>query len=471
MDSATEELYFQKLQELVYDNDKIVTIPSLARTLDISVQESQHLIKQFTEDQNKLKPDQLTVTYVLTGLLKHGNGRAVLMLTQPTLTEKRSTFEQVLSEVIFSIQKCKSLDFNIIALVDGLDSTTICDKPLSGSIVGENCVKGELRTKKLPSPRGPTIKGKSSFFLPKTETTGSTVKPSQSTDSSSKAKPTGGTANIFSKASTSNPVTKEKSKGSENKPIEKPKGGLSGFLTKSSSRSISSNENIKCENGSNKDENSDQEKKSTEIESADSIKLEDDLSSSMDIDVEEIKKVVEVKEETKTFEKSQQKRTKKETKSKPNKNKRQREKSEEKPTKRRKRIVERNDSESDDMFENDADEDIIDKSDEEPERIPSPVEKKPLAPKNKIRRAVDKTYEDEEGFIVTKTEYVYETASEDENETPVQNVGDKPKEKKIEKKNSASSENDVSPKKGTKSKKGKKNDQNQPTLMNFFKKK
>lgn len=53
------------------------------------------------------------------------------------------------------------------------------------------------------------------------------------------------------------------------------------------------------------------------------------------------------------------------------------------------------------MFENDE-EDIVEKSDDEPERIPSPVASKPLAPKNKIRKAIDNTYMDEDGFIGKK---------------------------------------------------------------------
>lgn len=71
-------------------------------------------------------------------------------------------------------------------------------------------------------------------------------------------------------------------------------------------------------------------------------------------------------------------------------------------------------------------------------------------------------------FLVTKTEYVYESAPEDVEEPKKEKEVKAPK---LEKKTSASSENDGSPKKG-KNKKGKKNNlQNQPTLMNFFKKK
>lgn len=50
-----------------------------------------------------------------------------------------------------------------------------------------------------------------------------------------------------------------------------------------------------------------------------------------------------------------------------------------------------------DLFERDE-EDVIEKSDEEPEKAPSPVTKPPPG-KSKIRKAIDKTYIDEDGFV------------------------------------------------------------------------
>lgn len=75
---------------------------------------------------------------------------------------------------------------------------------------------------------------------------------------------------------------------------------------------------------------------------------------------------------------------------------------------------------------------------------------------------------------MTKTEYIYQSASEDEPEE-ISKEPEKRKEaikpqKSIEKTSSISPENDTGTQKG-KDKKTKKNMQNQPTLMNFFKKK
>ncbi|XP_072382492.1 uncharacterized protein PolD3 [Diabrotica undecimpunctata] len=450
MDSATEEIYFQRLQEYVQDDDKSVTLPALARDLKVSIQDAKYLLAKYVKDQRKLNPKQLAVTYVLTGVL-HGKGNAVIIVKETDLEEKRSLFDNVESETLFSVQKCKEIDLNSLSLV--YDVTKAAESPLLGSIVSKHCIKRTLKVKKLPPPPPSTIKGKSSFFLPKTSSSTS-LKSEES--SSSKDEP---------KQRQNN---KEKEADKKSTTNTKPKGGLSAFFSKTSSSS-----SIKSENGIKKEYSTISSSQPSELEELMEVDFQES-SEEFKVDSKKIKNEsnVDIKEGRQEVVKDEGKNNikKSDVKNKKNKNKREREKSQEKSVKKRKRIVERMDSESDDMFENDE-EDIVEKSDEEPERASSPVAKKPLAPKNKIRKAVDKTYMDEEGYIVTKTEYVYESAPEDDE--PAKTVKNEPLEKpKVEKKNSASSENEVSSPKGGKGKKGKKNNmQNQPTLMNFFKKK
>lgn len=136
-------------------------------------------------------------------------------------------------------------------------------------------------------------------------------------------------------------------------------------------------------------------------------------------------------------------------------------------------------------------EDRIDNSDDETPTIKHKIESPPPI-KNKRRKLVDKTYEDEEGFIsntfyltlflfsyinctflVTSKEWVYESGSEDEKEqTPPVNgtVSQKPK---VEAESPIKIRKSPSPpiSSNKKSKKGKKNGAaNQPTLTAFFKK-
>lgn len=117
-----------------------------------------------------------------------------------------------------------------------------------------------------------------------------------------------------------------------------------------------------------------------------------------------------------------------------------------------------------DLFGNDDEDEKIDvQSEDEKPVIEEPKE---IIPKNKRRKAVEKVYTDDEGFVVTKTEYVLVSASDDEESQTIEkkpNTEIKPL-KKIEQKSP--------PQKSTaKGKKAKPVAANQTTLMSFFKKK
>nr|CAH7727074.1 unnamed protein product [Callosobruchus chinensis] len=467
MDTESEELYFQKLQEFILDEDKIVTVPFLARNLGISLANSQRLITKYVQDQRKLNSDQqLSVTYTVMGILKNGKGDSIIMFDESNIAEKETLFDKIHSDIIFSVQKNSNVDFNIIALVDKFDASEITDEPLQGSIIGRECTKRNLKLKKLPTPPPPTIKGKSAMFMPKTDS----IKSSE--DFPSKQKPevkaTTAIADMFNKAPVSKPTQKDEKKLSvKDTKSSKSKGTLSNFFSQTSSKStFGSSDSNNGKLGS---------KPSLTNGSADVSKEDEiDVTEFMEVDFQEDPKTVEnekeneVKMKTKTEKKEKKEKKKSNTKSKRG---RSQDDSEEKSTKRRRRIIERNDSDSDDLFGNDSnEEDVIEKSDEETEKAPPLIIEKQQPVKGKVRKAVDKTYMDKEGFLVTTTEYEYVSASEDEATEPVKEEKTTPKP--LEKKNSASS-NDSSPKTTAKTKKGKKNAQaqNQPTLMNFFKKK
>ncbi|KAJ8958171.1 hypothetical protein NQ318_006110 [Aromia moschata] len=359
MDSATEDLYFQKLQEFVQDEDKIVTVASFAADRGISIQNSRKLITKYAEDQRKLKSDELAVTYVLTGVLKDTGARGVFMVKEEDLERKQELFENELYKLIYSIQKCRHINFNIIALVDMLDATKIREKALEGSVVSKNCVKRILKVKKSTPPPPPTVKGKSSFFEPKPGTSIGPVKsPEKKRQEPSKNDhKTNGSASItgmFKAAAAKSNQQNSQRDSSSNGVAAKSKSGMdSGIKSeKLSAASSDLKDNVR----------------------------DDEIVEIMDDEVTDTRKEEKVS-------------------SKPDKKKRRRDKSQDVPSKRRKRIVERNDSDSDDMFERDDNEDIVERSDDEPDRIPSPVNEKKLPPKNKRRKAVEKTYTDEEGFV------------------------------------------------------------------------
>ncbi|RVE46290.1 hypothetical protein evm_009073 [Chilo suppressalis] len=146
-----------------------------------------------------------------------------------------------------------------------------------------------------------------------------------------------------------------------------------------------------------------------------------------------------------------------------------------KVNKKRKRVLQVSDSES----ENEKNDPFVDKSATEPESDdeipPTPlintvkITSGIVNPK-KRRKIVDKTYTDEEGYILTKKEEVYESCSENEdintkenNEnvkvTPLKTIDAPPKDKKNINVNKNNKKKLSSPQKGK-----------QATLMNFFKK-
>lgn len=101
----------------------------MAKALDITIQDSQKMIEKYVHDNSKLK-EELGVTRILTGILKDGNQRAVMMVKDVDLDEKKELFDDIISNVIFSVQKSKHVDFNVVALVDQFNSTNIREKAL-----------------------------------------------------------------------------------------------------------------------------------------------------------------------------------------------------------------------------------------------------------------------------------------------------------------------------------------------------
>ncbi|XP_019866703.1 DNA polymerase delta subunit 3-like isoform X2 [Aethina tumida] len=415
MDSATEDLYMQQLQELVRDEDKIITLPIVASKFNLNVQAARDLLQKFSKD-NK----DLIATYMITGITKENKKRAVIMLKNEDTQKKDDIFESISGQTIFSIQKSDNVDFNTIFMANK-EELANRESSLQGYIVSKNSVKRVLKTKKLPPPPVPTIKGRSTVFFKQ-------QKPEEKKEE---------TPSAFNKKEQNAEQKSPASKKPDNK--GKP-GALANMFSKMPIKP----------------------KKEQDTNQKDDKENVNDLNMEVDVNEDEDKSTVS---ETTKIVKEQPKTDSKKTSKRP-----RTEKSNDAPNKKRKRIIQKNDSDSDDLFENEEEENenIIEKSDDEPE----PVKVKPtFVPKNKRRKAVEKTYEDDEGFIVTKTEYVFESAS-DEEEPPKKPPEPKANpQKKVDKKNSSNSETEVSPKSNSKGKKGKKETKSQPSIMSFFKKK
>lgn len=133
----------EKIKEYILDEDKIVTIililkqqqiflnnklqvttTWLASNLKVKVTEAADLLKEFVADHRSKKQNELLATYVLSGL--HKNGKlTVALVPENEVVAKRGDFENVESEIIFSVQKSGHLDLSVLSLVDRFDGSSL----------------------------------------------------------------------------------------------------------------------------------------------------------------------------------------------------------------------------------------------------------------------------------------------------------------------------------------------------------
>ncbi|XP_060534918.1 uncharacterized protein LOC132707191 [Cylas formicarius] len=355
------EKRFEQLDEFIKDDDKVVTVASFACDAGLSLEEAKLAIQRYVEARERA--DELTVTYVLNGTRKNGQGTAVSIVRGHELEDRRRLYEDGAVATVFSVQKAAEIDFNFVALADPFSRKDV-EHPIEGSIVGKNCKRRTLKNHQVT----PVASVREVKVEPDTKAPVETAKRNSPKKN--------GISNFFNKMAEKSPSRATESVGK---------------VTSSPSRTTGS--------------------------------------------------VEKVKEEKKIARNGSEKKRKAE-------NKRE-------SDKKRKRIMVVEDSESDDLFGSEDDERVFDKSGDEPEKAPA---KQPASTAMR-RKAVNRTYEDEEGFIVTRTEYVFEPASEDE---AAEAAPAKVPDKKIEREPSE---------KASKGKKGPKKPSNQPTLMNFFSKK
>ncbi|KAF7270431.1 hypothetical protein GWI33_016581 [Rhynchophorus ferrugineus] len=448
--------YYEKLEELIEDEDKIVTVPSFAWETKLSKNEALSIINKFVQCHKD--SGEILFTYTLAGKKKDDEKFSVLLVRHENLKGVKELFEDGVDVSIFSIQKAKTIDYNVIGLIDS--QIKYSEGIISGCIVGENCKKRVLQKKQLPTLPAPKVRGKSSFFTKqnKAESVDKVVKKEDDSEhNQNKQTQPNSITSMFNKAN-QNKVVEQKDEKPNNTKLNANKDGKKNSIMSLFAKQAQKKE-IKTEEPPKKETNNQDSKESVNIKKKLSNLVDSDTDEDIlkDIDMNEEKEQNKMPDEKKEVVKENVKNSKK-----------RQAKTGTSGSKKRRRIIVENDSDSD-IFASDKseDEDIIEKSDEEPE----PVKPLQLPTKARRRKAVDKTYQDGE-YIVTKTEYVYETASEDESE-PVEKPIKTEEKPKITKNGSSSTETDVSPNKGDKKAKGIKGKKamagNQTSLKNFFK--
>lgn len=463
MDTDTYKSNLNTVKELILDENKIVTYVSLSKDLCIHVNDAKSLLHQIVQDIRKDRPStKLYVCYIISGLQDNNCG-ITTVCTEDDVEKIKKSLKLVFYDHVYCVSRgLQAADNAVLSSLNRFEDLSLC----TGLIKSDICTKrtenelGSLISKKrtpIVEPKTPSIQQKKS-----NEKAKEIVKSSiENFTKLSSVKPEPKIKTEPEKDVQNNPKTPPKNKNNKTPPKSsnsKPAGkGIAGFFNKS--------------NGVSNKGKSSEPKSQTPVETVVKIKDEPLDSNSNLTSVEEspAKKSKEVTNHNKSL-----------TLIKKNA----------KVDKKRKRVLHVSDSESDteanDPFANEMDVD----HESEDEIPPTPtintvkITSGIVNPK-KRRKIVDKTYTDEEGYILTKKEEVYESCSDNEENTKEND--NEAKENGVKEKNVKESEsnkrkignsdqvkqtviNEISPKQNKKKKVSPTQKGNQKTINSFFKK-
>lgn len=469
MDEGTLQANMSTLKEMVLDEERLITYVTISKDLCIHVNDSKSLLNKFVENVRQKDPvNTINVSYIISGITDDHKGR-ITVSTEQNKADVRKTFKTIFFEHVYSVSKgLSNVDTVPLLAVSKFEDFPLC----TGLIKSNSCIKrssDEIGTLKSNSQASVQIE----------------PKPSNSLQKKAKAEPKETVKNGHAESkeitkvhdTKSEPAIKieipspKKDHYSNGKPKQdvkknghKSQKGIAGFFNKSNSAPTKKvMDNIIKSKYEIKNEQSEKE----------SFKEKPDIKA----EKMEIDEVVQNKQKsTKSENKIQNSKGVSKNKS------LNQLKKNAKVDKKRKRLLYVSDSESDgekDPFVDDSAPNIDHES--EDEIPPTPAVKTVkitsgiINPK-KRRKIVDKTYTDEDGYILTKKEEVYESCSDNDEELPSkENIVQEnqmkasPKETEISPKKT-----DLSPKKiGSKTSKKKISPPQkgkQATLMNFFKK-
>ncbi|KAK9712986.1 DNA polymerase subunit Cdc27 [Popillia japonica] len=443
-----EDDYLQKITELVYDDNEIVTPTKLSRILKIKIQDAQSLLDKYVKNADIPGQNDLSWSYTVIET-KIDNSLSVSIIKGDELDKGKDVF----SKHTFSVQRHGNIDRVMLANVEPFIESKVRNEPLLGSVVIVNEAKDANNTVENKQNTTNTSLNKSKKngiegFCTKTVTNSNTpVKPVIN----GKAKQKNMMANFFSKSNSAN-NSETLNKITEEKPL------------------INDNDN------------------------SDDMKMDlDNEVPSQDGNISTNVDAIEVKSSEVTINKEVKKSKKRKSDNKSGQ-----------ASKKRKRIVETADSDSDIFASSESEVEVVPDIHYSDENYEEQTKPQPSAPV-KVRRMKQITEEfmDEDGYMNTIQKYVVVSDDEDEEnkqQNAVDVVTEKPPvknndsslattKKEIKQQNAvdvvtekppvknndsslATTKKEISPKKSVKSSKGKaaKTVQNQPSIMSFFKK-
>ncbi|XP_053605215.1 DNA polymerase delta subunit 3 [Plodia interpunctella] len=453
MDENTWQDNYNTLKEMVLDEGRLVTYVSISKDLCVHVNESKRLLNHIVEHVKKTHPDiALNVNYILSGLTE-GNNAITTVCSETDFASVRQKLKTVFFEHIYSVGKgSPSVDNVALMCVNKFEDFPLC----TGVIKSNVCVKHskdeicnfKSNSQEIAVPDTRVIS---------TQAKVKAIKMEISKTANNEVK------NHVKVSETKEIIKSEVTPPKSDKKASKSNKGIAGFFNKTNGVTKKSNNS----NSTSLLSVVKQEKEDKPIEIKKQEKPIEIKVEKMDVEMEVPAKQPDSKINPSTDSKAKNKNLNNIKKN-------------AKVDKKRKRVLHVSDSESDDE-KNDpfADSTPVDnhalESDDEIPPTPTVNAVKitsGIVNPRKRKRIVDKTYTDEDGYILTKKEEVYESCSDTEfdvetKENKGNQVDDLPAKKpKVE----------ISPSKkqnGTKNGKKKVSPPQkgkQATLMSFFKK-
>lgn len=471
MESNLIKKYMQNIEDFVFIEDKIVTYLWLCQILKIHANTAKQLLHAFAIKEDV--KNKLLITYVLGGELKNGKGRLLKLIIGDSKEAVKQLFSKITTDHIFSIQKSggsfSSTDiFNSFPHFSVLPETRRFCPIRQIKEIEKRDINHITEAKNFLNPSVPVKKQ----IVPKeTESSKKEVKNEGSIISSKKSE---------NSADSSEPPAKQKKTSGNEKDLKSKGGDIGSFFSRQAEKKSS-------EQPGNKGKSEKKEEKartgigaffkpgnkcdiSAKEDKVKETTLKPEIKENEKKEIPEVKKQNGVNETVSTTSKDKKNKSAKDSK-------RKRKKKDEDgiEKKRRKRIVSAlsSDSESSGNETSDCEMEV------EPEQPPPPPvleEDEDMIPptpgRKRVRKQIDKVSMDEDGFIITKKEFVYESCSDDEaKEEKKENKENKPKEDKTDQKTS-SKNNEVTPN-NVKQNKSPNNDKSnkQSSITNFFKRK
>lgn len=493
MDGKCEEMYLQNLEEFVMDEDKIVTYKWLSKTLNIHVNQSKQLLYTFCKD----KKDLVSATFLIAGKLRCNGECHMVVVGQDQYEEMKLSFESLSSEHVYSIQRAKKTPS--LSTLYTVNTQPFDEKEGVESLGAIRCKESVRRAAEelallritVPPPAPAKVVPKQTQSAASSSKESEKVSPLKSKseerngkEPATKDKAKGGLAAMFaaqtSKASKS---TAASSSTTKNNTAGKKTGGISNFFSKVSKEEPT-------EKSSKPDGNKEPTVKTCEEESVDVENVSEEAKEICDDIPSKHSSSVTAKVEKKPSPESKSKQTPKATKQ----NKKKRVKAQEKKDdgKKRKRIRQISDSSDDDIFDEEEDKvssrepspvPVLEakalESDEEDDVIPPTPDAGSSSGRVRRKRKVnkDKTFMDDDGYVVTQKVTEYESYSESDTENQESKKMKEPPSTASSKESPSSSKSKTKKGKAPASKKpspikNKSPAKNkQQSLMNFFKKK